>query len=164
MRIPGSILKTTAPGDDHGAGSTSFPKRISEMEKPTNFFDTDYAAKMNTYLAQQQAAHDNREAHDAFVLASRNWVAANTLNREKGLPITISPVPPTQTVVDDDGTVRHVPFGDLSRPTLPAVAVTPSAQPVPQAVNVPLDRTDIMMGMLRQIYDELTGLSVKLGA
>lgn len=127
------------------------------MIKFPDFFSTDYIKLLNIFQRQQYAVKFNSDNRASFLLASQNWIDSNIVNRSNNLPISIKPVMPLELVVEDDGKEYTRVFSDLKDPVLPEQNEKPSAASgfgIP-STNLPPDRLDQVMGMLRVLNDKL---------
>lgn len=130
-----------------------------------DFFDTDYAKKINIFDRQQKAVHDNAEALKFNNAAIENWISANITNRTLGLPESAKPQLKLELMVNDDGTEVTRPFPGLKPLVLPEVNVLQNpgtgffgADPS----KTPADRTDQIIGMLRVLRQEQVSLEIRL--
>lgn len=134
------------------------------MIKLPDFFASNYIEQVHIFDRQQKAIHDNKELHDKYAQAAQNWIDANITNRAVGLPISAKPQMPLELIVEDNGNEHLSPFSDLKVPELPPLGNTPpsatSGFGIP-TTNLPPDRTDQMVGMLRILNDKLDILLAK---
>ena len=86
--------------------------------------------------------HDNQQAALIYQQAVANWTLANTLNREKGLPVQLKPVAPLSKVANvardaEQTTYLWVTLGDPVGPPCPDL---PALPPTPSDNNVSIGR------------------------
>jgi hypothetical protein len=129
----------------------------------TNIFDPDYVKKQQLASLQRMAAEQNSLRVQLYTQASADWIAANVINRDKGLPIAALPTVPKKITVSDAGEWTEAPFADLVAPVLPPVQKLPGDGHSIAASNPPADRTDQVLACLRVLNAKLDALMAKAG-
>jgi hypothetical protein len=133
---------------------------------PTDVRDPKFVDKINWLSAQQKQDQANQKTHDEYQQYAANWLAANTQEARLGHPITEpKPVPP-MTVYNDDFTISHPPFPDLSAPMIDPSVAKPTTGPGFQGINPtgPTNESQAMLAMLAHIIQELDAIKAKVGA
>jgi len=115
------------------------------------------ASSLPVIISQAQACvdHDNQQAKLIVEQGYENWLLANTLNREKGLPIQPKPEAPLSRVlhVERDQfqtTWLWITFGARVAPPCPDL---PPLPPTPPAGNISIGR-NIAFGWWAALYDD----------
>ena len=84
-------------------------------------WDDAYKAAQILFHNQATEAAQNQAVHDKYVSDKSNWILQTPTNIALGLQAATPPVMPTQTIYNDDGTVSHPPFTDLTPCELPTM-------------------------------------------
>lgn len=129
----------------------------------TNIFDPDYVQKQQVLSLQRMAAEQNALRIQLYTQASGDWVLANTLNRDKGLPIAKLPAMPKKIVVGDDGQWTETAFLELVPPVLPPEVPPATTGSIRATGNVPPDRLDQVLSILRLFNDKLDAITRQVG-
>jgi hypothetical protein len=130
------------------------------VARPTGILDAQGLEQLQTWANQQQQVAANQATHDAYLGACSNYVVQYNGQLAAKQPLPEAPVMPMQTVYNDDGTISHPPFPDLTQITPPAAPPAPTqtiANP-----NPPMDRTDALILLVQQVLSELDAIKAAL--
>jgi hypothetical protein len=124
----------------------------------------DYFAQLQIYSNQSNQAANNQKVHDAYIGAQQNYNVQAPSQLAAGQPLPAIPQVPLQTIYNDDGTVSHPPFPDLT-PCVPPSPIegTPTGG-IAQTKNLPLNETDAILMLVEQNHTLLLAIQSKLGA
>jgi hypothetical protein len=121
-----------------------------------DIFDPQYVQKQQVLSLQRMAADQNTMRVQNYKQVAADWVAANIVNRDRGVPISALPTIPKKIVVDDAGNWFEVNFEDLSAPVLPPQVVAQSS-PLRSATPA-VDRLDQVLAALQYMNSKLDKL------
>jgi|ERR1019366_3693718 hypothetical protein len=111
-----------------------------------------YIAQMAIYRNQLNQETENKKIHDDYEGAVKNYLVQYESQSAAKQPLPAIPQLPVMNVYNDDGTVGHTPFPDLTQ-VVPPAAGTPSGPVANQ--NPPMDRTDAILFLVQEIWNKV---------
>ena len=114
-----------------------------------------YNAQLQIWHNQGQQDAENKSIHDAYVDASSNYLIQYASQLAAKQPLPAIPQMPLMNVYNDDGTVSHPAFPDLTQVVAPVSTGVPSEGIA--ATNPPMDREDAILLLVQKIYTLVGG-------
>jgi hypothetical protein len=113
-----------------------------------------FQAQWTIFGHQQGQDAENQRISAAYVDASKNYLVQYASQLAAKQPLPAIPQMPLMNVYNDDGSVSHPNFPDLTQVVPPATVAPPSgtiADPHP-----PMDRTDAILLIVQQILTKVS--------
>ena len=149
-------------------GNTIFGGLGPGLGQDINPFDPNFQRKVLFAKNQQQADDANARAIATYTSAAANVKAQNVQLQAAGQPLLSLAPPPHKKMLDANGNIV-----DSTELVCPAISVIPDP-PSPNAVStggvpvattgIPMDRTDLLLLMLRALKQDIDAIKAKVGA